>query len=58
MFKLYIHTNNDAFASDDAGEVATILRRVVEALECGTRDAFVYDTNGNRVGRFDLTEEA
>ena len=55
MFKLTIETGNAAFEQECAYECARILRQVADALQSGTRGAPLYDFNGNRVGRFDLT---
>ena len=58
MLKLTIRTANAAFHDDvDAqAECARILRSAAIAIERGTRGAPLHDINGNRVGRFDLTE--
>jgi hypothetical protein len=53
-FTLKIDTGNAAFDETPGEEVARILRDVATALERGTRGAPLHDSNGNRVGRFDL----
>lgn len=54
MFTLKFKTDNAAFADNPYGECATILRNIATAIERGTREAPLFDTNGNRVGRFEL----
>ncbi len=57
MFKLTIATSNAAFDPDPAAEIADILKQIAAALERGTTGAPLHDCNGNRVGRFDLTND-
>ena len=53
MFKLEFRTDNAAFDADATAEVSRILRQIADAVERGTSGAPLYDTNGNRIGRFD-----
>lgn len=61
VFKLTIHTDNDAFAEGELTiELARILRDLadrVEEGEVGRKSVTVYDINGNDVGRAKLTQE-
>lgn len=54
MFTLTIKTDNTAF-EDPGDECAKILRAVVGKLEDGHRNGVLFDTNGNRVGKWALT---
>ena len=59
MLTLRIRTDNAAFDGDArAPELARILRIAATAIERGTRGAPLHDSNGNHVGRFDLTGKA
>ena len=59
MFKLTFETNNAAFdGAEGEGEVARILESVASALRRGTTGAPIFDHNGNRIGRFDLTADS
>lgn len=51
MFKLHIHTENEAF--DDATELPWLLRKVARYLEEGRTEGPIMDSNGNRVGKWD-----
>lgn len=57
MLKLFIETDNAAFADEPATELARILRRLAERIE---RDPASYivlrDVNGNRVGECQISE--
>lgn len=59
MFKLTIETTNAAFTEDgDAcGELSRLLRGVSERVEEGVTSGLIRDTNGNRVGSFETTED-
>lgn len=57
MFKLIISTDNAAF--EDAGpELARILHHIADHMEAARADesGSVFDLNGNRVGKWTLTE--
>ena len=56
MFKLTINTDNDAFSTDAAAEIAEILGKVAHKLMATEEDGGnVYDSNGNKVGAWSLT---
>jgi len=55
MFKVEIETRNAAFADRD--ELMRCFERVLNALSTGSRRGPVIDTNGNRVGRFEVVED-
>lgn len=44
--------DNAAFEDEPATELAVILRKLVTRIEAGETDCALFDTNGNRVGRF------
>lgn len=58
MLTMEIRTANAAFDGEGQrrAELARILRTVADAIEGGTKGAPLFDFNGNRVGRFDITE--
>lgn len=56
MFKLEIETINDAFAKNGARELERILLKVVVAIGTGRRAGLCFDSNGNRVGSWQLGE--
>lgn len=57
-FSLHIESGDAAFSNGEGvGEVARLLRMVADAIERGTRGAPLFDTNGNRCGRFDMKED-
>lgn len=52
-----ISTDNAAFEDNEAGETARILRDLADKLERrGLMDIAAIDENGNKVGRFTVTE--
>jgi hypothetical protein len=55
MFTLNIDTGNDAMQTP--ADVADALRDVLLVLDNGGTYGIVRDTNGNTVGRWDLTED-
>lgn len=58
-FRLYIRTDNDAFADDPRPEIARILRDIANRVESGDdyhHYRTIFDINGNDVGRFALKE--
>jgi hypothetical protein len=62
--ELRIRADNLAFGEtenkrdpDRLAELARLLRVAANALEAGTTGAPLFDFNGNRVGRFDLSED-
>lgn len=56
MFTLKIDTDNAAFSEDPGYEVASILKKIVQKLERGETEGVAMDTNGNKVGRWELEE--
>lgn len=56
MFIVHVDTTNAAFAEDPNGELARILRHVAERVEAGAPSGVIRDTNGNRVGRWTVSE--
>lgn len=58
MFTLSIKTDNEAFEGDPGYEVARILRRLADRVECGEDgEIILVDINGNRVGMADFNAE-
>lgn len=57
MFKLEIETTNAAFDPYPEHELAEILRNTIEVLMMGAERGSLFDTNGNKVGRFGFTPE-
>jgi hypothetical protein len=58
MFTLTIETDNDAFGQTPDFKVAQLrrsLQRISERLFMGDTEGKVLDTNGNTVGRWELT---
>lgn len=59
MFKLEIDTGNAAFDEDNGGageEIARILKAVADKVADGYTEGPCTDFNGNRVGRWYLSE--
>lgn len=54
MFTLTIETGNAAF-QDGPEELARLVERVADALRDGRTRGPVIDTNGNRVGSWEMT---
>ena len=57
MLKVRIETNNDAFAIDNREELRNCLVEVMQKLTRGDMDGKIYDSNGNPVGNFKLTNK-
>lgn len=56
MFNASFHTNNAAFDGDPRREVARILRKIADSIECGNgHGGACFDLNGNMIGKFSLT---
>ena len=55
MFNLKIQTRNQAFDGDKRTEVIRILKDAIQKLEEGKSAVTLFDTNGNSVGFFTLT---
>ena len=59
MFKLTINTDNAAFNEyerDRNTETARILRVAAEVVSQGGTEGTVFDSNGNKVGKFSFVE--
>jgi hypothetical protein len=54
MFRLEIETSNAAFEDGAATETARILRAVAKRIEQGDLAGEAWDSNGNRVGTYEL----
>lgn len=58
MFKLEIETTNEAFDPYPSDEVANLLEIAAHRVRFGPLDSgSLFDTNGNKVGRFEFTPE-
>lgn len=57
MFKLEIETTNAAFEDDLNYEVARLLGEAAHSIDMGHLSGSLRDINGNRVGRFEFTQE-
>lgn len=58
MFKLQFSTENAAFEGDSKWmEIDTILRAVADRAGDGQTSGTIRDSNGNRVGQWELTGE-
>lgn len=55
MLKLKISTNNKAFKGDKRVEVIKILRDAIKYISYSCKTKELYDTNGNKVGEYSLT---
>ena len=55
MLKIRIETKNDAFREDLEKEIKECLKRVMAKISLGHRSYTLYDSNGNRVGSYKLT---
>lgn len=53
--KIEIKMDNAAFGDDPNAELARILRELAEQAENGLRIRTLFDINGNRVGRFEIS---
>lgn len=49
-----IETDNAAFADDLFGELARALKIVAGKIQSGQDAGSIWDSNGNRVGEFDI----
>ena len=55
MLKVRIETKNAAFDIDNREEITKCLFEVIRLISRGDMDGKIYDTNGNPVGSFKLT---
>jgi hypothetical protein len=56
-FLLEIESGNDAFQDDPKEEMTKLLYPVVFNFTCGMEGGLIYDSNGNKVGRWEYTEK-
>lgn len=56
MFKLEFETDNEAFGTDTAAETNHLLQEVAGSIRAGYTKGLVRDSNGNRIGRYELTQ--
>lgn len=57
MFTLTMETEGTAFRPYPEGEVSVILRQVINQVGNGTHSGTCRDSNGNKVGSWELTED-
>jgi len=57
MFKIELKTDNAAFEGDPAQEVIWALQQVCQALRAGRVIGNCCDTNGNKVGSWELVAD-
>jgi len=55
-FNLKFSMNNAAFSDYPEGEISSILRKVIKQVNDGNEDGQIGDTNGNKVGKWEVTE--
>lgn len=56
-FLLEFDTDNAAFDETPSLEVVAIMKRVTNKIAMGLRDGPIHDTNGNKIGRWELDHE-
>lgn len=56
MFKLEFETDNAAFETDAAAEANHTLQEIAGCLRAGYTEGIIRDINGNRIGRYELTQ--
>ena len=56
MFTLKFSTDNAAFTENPNEEIARILKRVADKITNYQTEGFILDINGNKIGKFKLTE--
>lgn len=54
---LHMSLDNDAFTGDVSEETIMCLHKVIEQLRQGRDWGVIHDTNGNKVGNWDINEE-
>ena len=58
VFRIDIGTDNAAFAEENlTNELSQCLDRVQDKIDKGETSGVIMDTNGNKVGRFDLLKD-
>ena len=55
-FNLRFNMDNAAFSDYPEGEISSILRKVIKQVNDGNEDGQIRDTNGNKVGEWDINE--
>ena len=55
-FNLKFSMDNAAFSDYPEGEISSILRKVIKQVDDGNEDGRIGDTNGNKVGKWEVTE--
>jgi len=55
-FKLRFNMENSAFSDYPEGEISSILRKVINQVNAGNEDGQIRDTNGNKVGEWEINE--
>lgn len=53
---IFLERENAAFEDDMEGETKKILLKVVNDIYRGKTNGVIFDTNGNRVGKFEVKE--
>jgi hypothetical protein len=56
-FKLEIRTDNAVYEDALYDELISNLKVVINQIDSQEKDGIIRDTNGNKVGRFYLTQE-
>lgn len=56
-FMCEIDMNNDAFNEDPMNEFRNIMRGVTAKVSNGSTSGVLMDSNGNRVGKYEMTED-
>lgn len=55
LLNIRIVLTNDAFVENMSGEIKTILNKIPEKIEDGIVSGTLMDSNGNKVGSFNLS---
>ena len=55
-FNLRFNMENSAFSDYPEGEISSILRKVINQVNAGNEDGQIRDTNGNKVGEWEINE--
>lgn len=58
MLMIYMHTDNDAFQEDPAGEISSRLGVIDTEITSGLTKGPIRDSNGNTVGGFTYLPQA
>ncbi len=57
MLTIKIKTGNSAFVHTNKEEIHACLTEVIRKIWRGEKEAKIYDSNGNNVGHFKLTDK-